>query len=241
MEKGNPRLSPLYNEIREIGKMPVISREKYFINGEEIVKITRVLKDGLFRIDLPDYVQEKLGVADVSHETRIGADTLYKEVVQNYLDAKTTLKKVILYKFKMNGFVMGPASHGEFFIPGEDDPDQEICLFKRGDFHFDRGMVVGVMARVYMEERNEREDGDIFWHYETVDSDDDLPWGILDKLAPHRQDRAPEDGRMDWTPQRHAFFVGLHKAMSELILKIETLTKQNKLLEAINKNKMISI
>jgi len=221
--------------------MPVISREKTFINGEEIVKITKVLRDGLFRIDLPSYVHEKLGIRDVSHETRIGVDALFKKVVANYLSAKTTATKVILYKFKLNGYIDGPASRGEFFIPGEDDPDQEICLYKNRDFHFDRGMAVGVMARVYMEERNEREDGEIFWHYDEVASEFDLPWGMLDDLTPHRQERAEPECRLAWTVQRHNFFVGLYKAMSELILKMQTFNDPEKLLRAINMNKRIEL
>ena len=114
----------------------------------------------------------------------------------------------------------------------EDDPEAKICLFRGEDFHFDKGMILGAMARVFIENRNEREDGEIYWTYDRVDLEDDLPLGMLDdnvKPSGRYGDKSPPENRVVWTPERHAFFVSINDAMAQLILKIKHLADPEKL------------
>jgi hypothetical protein len=174
---------------------------------------------------------DKLGFYEITHETRAGCVKAFMEAKEKYINSRTTEKKVILYKFKMSGFITGPAKLSDEFIPGEDDPEETVCLFRGEDFSFDKGMIVGVKARVYIQERNEREDGEIYWKYNKVDTDDDLPLGIRDDCRPKGRygDKASNQNCIAWTPERHAFFVSLYEAMSQLILKIKHLADPEQL------------
>jgi hypothetical protein len=171
------------------------------------------------------------GFEEIVHETRAGCVKAFKEAKEKYINSRTTSKKVILYKFKMSGFIQGPAKFHDNFIPGEDDPEETICLFRGEDFSFDKGMIVGVKARIYIQERNEREDGEVYWIYNKVDDADDLPQGLRDDCRPKGRygDQATNQNRIDWTPERHAFFVSLYEAMSQLILKIKHLADPEQL------------
>lgn len=221
--------------------MPIISTTKDWVNGEEFIRRIHVLSDGHFHIKCPKCMREKLGFNEIVNETKAGAIKDFIAAKDKYMNLKTTGTKVILYEIKMSGCVMGPASHGEFFIPGKDDPDEEISLFRGEDFSFDKGMIVGVKARVYFEERNEREDGDVFWKYRDVDMDDNLPVGLLDDCRPKGcyGTRAADEHRIEWTEERHAFFVSLYDAMGQLLLKMKHLTDPKKILMAIDDNKKI--
>jgi hypothetical protein len=225
--------------------MPIISTEKTFVNGEPFTKVIRVLRDGLFRIKMPPCIEESIGIGEIDHETRAGVDKKFKEVVAKYIASKTYETKVIIYQFKLSGLIQGPAHMGEFFREGEDDPMEKICLFRGDDFSFDNGMIVGIKAKVYIESRNEREDGEVYYRYKRVDNEDDLPLGMLDNdcnmlRLQHRGDQISGGNRMEWTQERHDFFVSLYHAMSQLILKIKHLTEPEGLLAAINNQRRIT-
>lgn len=220
--------------------MPIISKENIGFEGSMFVRTIKVLKDGIFRASLPDAVYDRLGISEVSADTKEGVISKWKKIIREYNELSSERKKVIVYHISYGGFISGPAKLREDYDPERfKDPKQEVCLLNQNISGFSvgsNGMELCVKARVYIEETVTYANGKKRYNYLDIDdSDEQLPHGLYANLSPGWRGSQAEN-QMDWTPERHKFFVRFYDAMANLIWKIHSMMKDDKTLAVIANN-----
>lgn len=220
--------------------MAIISKEKLIFEDKEFIRTIRVLKDGLFYIKLPDTVNDKISISEVSDETRDGALKKWKETIDLYRKSQTITKKVILYEIEYGGEIWGDPKYREDYDEERFKDYDEVCLLSHHERGFNSdGMELSVKASVFIEEEIVMSNGKIKYNYLNVPKKEDLPLGLYsNSMKPMWGNKATN--QIDWTPERHKFFDDFYKAMSNLILKIHLISRDKKtLFELIDHGKKL--
>jgi hypothetical protein len=190
--------------------MGVIQTEKIYFDGVEFVKKTRCNADGKFRIKYPAAVVQLLGdPKEAVADTKRAAERAFEGRLDEFKQAKTSRRKVILYEVKLNCRV---------------SRDGRIVL-GRNDIHFTTGYAISVWAGVFDEERVRRAGGDIY-HYHRVDS---AISGGMASGSPGFGLRAlndPKENLVVWTEEREAFFCRVAEVMETLALRLDEMTSE---------------
>lgn len=185
--------------------MPRISREKYYFDGEEIYKTINVNSKGVFSMTLPAKVVDLLALHTdkVMHDTKDGVEKIWKEYLQEYKDAKTVERKVILFEIEANC---------SFKVDDE--------WFQKDDISFSKGLTLSIQAGVYTEVVVTRA-ADKHYLYRAIKSE--IP---QDVLPPHKNvnygGRETKYHVIDWTEQREEFFTQLGLSLQNMIWNINS-------------------
>lgn len=215
--------------------MAVVRTDTYGYKEGEFKRQIRILKDGLFRIKLPPWTKNILSYEEVYADTQKEAIRKYNQAMKEYEKSQTEKKKVILYEIKYNAYIWGDAIHREDLKDKEDfDPNKRVVILNENKIHFTSGIGLTVSAGVYIERKIKIEGKNKYtYKYDRVKGEESLTYTYQqDDLTPSFGDEARN--KIDWTPERHAFFEMLHKAMANLIWKIHHFEDQTKLVEFID-------
>jgi len=80
--------------------MAILTTEQSCFLGAKFQKVTRVLKDGTFRIKYPEKVAAVTDEIEAVGDTLKEAEDIFKSLCKRVKDAATSERKVILYKIK---------------------------------------------------------------------------------------------------------------------------------------------
>lgn len=184
--------------------MAVITTNSWCIDGVKFTQRITCGRDGIFKAKTPPAWAETLGITEVEGNTLDKFNANWHDTDQKYKEAVTTTRKVIAYKV-------------------ETSPDMSIG----------QGIGVIVFAAVYMEKKSKRAGGAVYYHYDKVDSDENLPFILRQSkfaVCVERWDKGEDECTfLDWTPERHAFFTAIAEAMEQLIKKLKTLNDTEQL------------
>ncbi|MCK5633255.1 hypothetical protein KAH94_05865 [bacterium] len=204
--------------------MPVIKKEKIFINKHDFEKITKCDSKGNFSIALPVFVCEALeimeGLRFVSGKTKESVNDGFDKIIRDYVDRKTTLKKVIVYNVKcnMSAHLIGENWHN----------------VKNDAFGDDGYLSTRIKATVFIESQTVKPNGEIIFKYESVrDEEGQLPCPIKDFRQPNFSGN-DVNFKMDYTEERRDFFVKINNAICDIIMKLNTLRNTDDLIKAID-------
>ena len=191
--------------------MAVIKTETTWFGGEKFIKRIKVDKNGEFSIKLPPEINDILDYDIVKADTQSQVLKLFREALIDYKNAKTTTRKVIIYEVKHN----------------TDELNER-------DLHFESGVGLVVTARVYIEHKI-RIKGEDKYNYKKLDFDsgENLPRGLGVINFYGHADEVHENA-IDWTQERHDFFVMIYEAMTDLILKLNELKNPTALIDFID-------
>lgn len=197
--------------------MPVIRTEVGQHNGESWKKSYRVLRDGLWYINVPPAVARDMQLKDVTGKTMQEAEQKLRAVLAEHLTTKKTTCKVIYYQFEFSCYITKPA------IPDEEH-DFQVVLASQ-DISFTTGTAVSLAAEVYEETVTLMADGRRLYNYEHIPAK--LPRGLrVGRMSgPQREFERPERV-IDWTPEREAFFAQIGLALNDLIAKLHQLSSK---------------
>lgn len=186
--------------------MPVVKTEKFSFDGDEYIRKVYCDKDGDFSIKLPETVIEFTGKEKVYGKTMLEVFSNWDETIDKYKKSNTKQRKVIVYSIKTND-----------------------------EISFAKGMAIQVWAGVYIEHKTHIPDQDPHIKYKDVGTKENFPWDIR---SGRRFGISRMDGReiIDWTQERHDFFIMLYDAMESLVNKIDILKKKDKIINAIDCN-----
>lgn len=181
--------------------MAIISTETIRFEGNDYKKQIRCSSEGHFSIKLPPTVVKRLKIEEVAGDTLEEVSNAWKKITKEYKEAQTEDRKIIAYEIEINEGIS-----------------------------FAHGMSLSVWASVFIEEKTNVPGKLPVYKYRDVDFEEMLPdelqysgsFGVRDIEEKHI---------IDWTPERHEFFIAFHKAMSDLIKKVQTLNNKKKLLE----------
>ena len=186
--------------------MPIISTETNSFDGREYKKQVRCNGSGEFFIKLPPTVVEKLGVEKVASDTLRGVLDAWEASIVGYKESQTKSRKIIAYSIEINK-----------------------------DISFAHGMALSIWAHVYIEHKTDIPGMQPVFDYDDVDFGEMLPKELqsggdfaIDKRY------LKEKNIIDWTSERHQFFVSIYKAMTNLIEKVQKMHNKEKLLEIVD-------
>lgn len=110
---------------------------------------------------------------------------------------------------------------------------RKVIIYEiQGDNHFAHGCQISLAAQVFNEFKVVSPSCDIRYRYEKVDHEEDLPIQIrYGGLKPRPGDQETEC-ILEWSQERHDFFVGLAVAMEGLKKKLMLLGNDREILEA---------
>lgn len=178
--------------------MAVITTHSWMIDGQMFTQRVTCGRDGIFRAKTPPAWVETLGISEVQGETLDKFDQAWKDTDRKYKEAVTVTRKIIAYKV-----VTSP------------------------DIAFTQGIGVVVFAAVYIERHSKRSDGAVYYHYDKVDPEENLPHVLRQSMFCVQVERHDNENDeftfLDWTSERHAFFTAIGVAMTQLIEKLKTL------------------
>lgn len=182
-----------------IKTMAIISTEEIYFLGKRFRRQVRVLRDGLFRIKYPDFIAEVTGQSEVCEETIDSALAKFGKTLELFEKANTSKRKIIIYEIQ-------------------------------DKISFSKGIAIGVAASIFNEIRVKMPDGKDHYKYESVGYEDNLPHGLRlnARLKPYPGDQLKAQKYMEWTPERHAFFIKIYEAMDNLKNKMAELGDDHK-------------
>ncbi len=102
---------------------------------------------------------------------------------------------------------------------------KKVILYDiQDDISFSHGVALAIAASVAIESKFEYE-GNITYRYDSVKSEDDLPFSIRSFGHLNATYGKQATNAIDWTPERHQFFTRMCTAMLELKGKLSDLGK----------------
>ena len=223
--------------------MAIIGKETITIDNKQRTFKIRVLADGMFRTVIPaDLVDHATDYQDLKRGVEYACDTK-DELIKRLHDLRdkvkessTTKHKVILYKIDVDCTVEGPARLREDYDPDRFKDPEEIVVLMRGQHHWSSGMKIDISAAVFIESRIESLDGTIRYSYHSneVPRDECLPSGLYGNNLGRTYARTQRaSGLLEWTQERHDFFVRIYEAMGQLAWQLEKLTEPENIDKAI--------
>lgn len=147
---------------------------------------------------------------EIRGDTLTEVNKKFKQMLEDYKQSKTIVRKVILYKVAANAYIW--------------DEVAKRCMYNNSEISFCAGTSLAVWAAVYNEHEITKPDGTIVYEYKEAAS------GI--PSAPRSESCKPTWGKkaeylLPWTEQREAFFTFIIKSMQTLILRLSEVTKDN--------------
>lgn len=199
--------------------MAVVSTDIRGFNGRRVKKVVRVNKDGLFRIAYPEEVVELLGEPkEAVAKTKDEAEKVWEARLKEFTRAMTSTTKVIVYRIQLLA-----------------DIQEKGRELHRDDVAFGHGLGVLVWADVFEETHVRNTDGEGRYNYKHV-RDTTLPWSIRDggKFPVNVGEMGKrESRRMEWTPEREAFFCHVAELLESLALKLAAISEDKKAFAAL--------
>lgn len=200
--------------------MPQVKQRSTFFGGKEFIMRVRVGKDGTFRISVPKYAQDALGLKEVTGETLDKAERTFEKLRVIYGNSLTENRRVIGYTFSINNKA---ERHGG--------------PVKRNDMSFCAGAGVVLSVENYLQTEHKNADGDHLRY--SYRSDDKQPYPPEFQFS-HFNRSAKEGHVIEWTEKNEAFFVCLCNALLDLIDKLESLDdNQEALLEFASSGQLL--
>ncbi len=202
--------------------MPVVSTEKTKFEGIDFTKVIKVDSDGEFSIELPPLLVKTLQLKDSKVRARtkdlvLGA---FSDQCNAYRKAKTTTRKVILYRGEFSAHVMSA--------------DGKKALISVKDVSFSNGMALDIGVGVYDEIKVEHEDNYHSYRYNYVTSDIPKALKIEDTSHVDPSDKRESDTQvLDWTKEREAFFANMGTLLQGLIIKLHDMSEDRKKFAAL--------
>lgn len=203
--------------------MPRVSRRQYpFEDQGDFFLVVNVSPKGIFSAKLPQRVTEILGYDKVTSDTNEDVLRKFTEAIEEYKSARTTTRKVIAYDFN--------CAAKEF--TANDGTDHEYH-----EMGFVEGLGLSVWAVVCEESVRTMGDDKQRYDYE------ELPSSIPDVLRPQARNvnshREQAEHIIDWTQDREDFFVRLAGIMQEMIARLKSFEKPDKLIERIDSGRLL--
>lgn len=179
--------------------MAVIKTQTISVDDGTFEKTIKCDKTGQFSADTPLTWQSALGIKTVEAKTLKELEIQWHDTARRYRESKTDSHKIIAYMI------------------------QNV-----EDISFGKGCGILVYAKVYLEKRTRIKSSPAQYHYnyEEVETKDNLPeilWYSQFREDPRRDDPKGNYRFLDWTQERHDFFIAVADAMGQLIEKLETL------------------
>ena len=205
--------------------MPTVKTQSTRFGGKPFRMRVTVLKDGVFRIRLPEWSHEALGQEVIEEKTLDKAEREFEAVRGRFGEMLRATRKVIRYRF---------------FIQ---DKTQRYCgpEDERSDIGFGIGKGVQLGVGNYTETAHADADGKILrYSYEDDDGKQPYPqgyqYGDFDCLTADRV----EAQTIDWTAEREAWFVALCGGLDSLIAKLKSLDEdKTRFLEAVSNGRAL--
>jgi hypothetical protein len=166
---------------------------------------------GLFEVKIPEEFGHLTDDTSVIKPALHEVINALKELSKKNLDAKTTSKKVIFYRFLSNANII---RNGE-------------SVFCSNDISFAENTTLGLFWIVCREIRC---DDRVIWVHVHSDDTDGNRW--------HHGD-SEDYTEIDWTPQREAFFRFFETKLEDLILNIDKFLNDKKLIEKIDSGMLL--
>lgn len=191
--------------------MAKVSTTKVYFDGAEFKRTVSVDAKGVFSINLPQPVVDRLVLAEsvVRGRTLADAENAEQKLLAEYKAAQTSTRKCIVYRVELN-FTPDPEEHWQ----------------KREDISFAPGIAVAVWAGVYTETMTLRAGKPPVYRYEHEKS------SLPREVEQHKFDTRVGEGRerekrqMDWTPERERFFCRVGELLHGLALKLHEMTAE---------------
>lgn len=200
--------------------MATIKKETIGFNGVAIIREVKCDRKGIFSINLPKDLWEKLGIN--SHIQAKDLDTVLREwdsLVKQFDEAMTSRRKVIVYKLEVTARVYR-----------EERPHQPIL--DKDEINFTHGLAMDFAAGVFEEEHVKLKGRENKIYHRT---DTSIPYGSgrLNHVEYHGRDYQI----IDWSPEREEFFANVIGSFETLILRLHEFLgdeKPEKLLKLID-------
>ena len=194
--------------------MAVVRTRTLRFNGREYRQVTRVNRDGLFRIKYPEELVKLLGEPDEAvATTQKEVDQIWGARAKEFTEAQTTRRKVIVYRVQIMARLW-----------------TEEKLLDRDDISFGHGLGVLLWADVFEEIEVKLAMGSRYT-YERI-RDNNLPSSVR---HPGKFDLQlgslgkKESNVMEWTEEREEFFCKVGELMEGLAIKLDDMTKDPEL------------
>lgn len=224
--------------------MAVVGKEHIRINYEHYQFKIRVLKDGLFRTEIPkelvDFAEDyrrRHTTIEYECETKEELLSRLKKLRDSVEASKTITRKVILYNIDVSRCVVeGPARLREDYDPERfDHPEQVVVILSPRAAYHASGMQIKISADVFIESEITKLDGTKAYSYRSNDvpRDERLPTGLSGVNISWGSSSKRATNLLEWTQDRHDFFVKIYEAMGKLAWQLHQLDKKDKLLKAI--------
>jgi len=219
--------------------MAVVSKEVIWIDHRHYEFKIRVLKDGLFRTEIPDELTDFATDYRRTYDTRrtkkvieYECDTKeelmdrLKELRKNVKESTAVKHKVILYNIDVQCTVEGPPELREDYNE-ERFKNLDRVVILSPDHSWSRGMSINISAAVFIESVITSLDSTKRYSYTSseVPTDERLPNGLYGELGRSAASTQQAENRLDWTQDRHDFFTRIYEAMGQLAWQLHQLAK----------------
>lgn len=175
-------------------------------DGAKFKYVVRCDRKGVFSIKMPDFVHSLTGIDEVTATTMDKVEEEYEDAIQRYRSFAIKTRKVILYNIEMTGHI---------------DRDGQRVFEGQKMYTNISGRLLRIWAAVAIEKHA---DNTKRYDYEPVKSTLDYAYNLGN--FGHQYDNV-----MDWTPEREKFFHDMIYAMEDLILAMNEMVKDQKVLE----------
>jgi hypothetical protein len=229
--------------------MAVVGKEELWINNKKYVFTIRVLRDGLFRTEIPMELKNYASDYRSRYNSRRDARVLEYEcetkdelldrlnaLAKNVKESSTTKRKVILYDIKIDCTVEGPPELRDDYDPERFKGYDKVVILGPERSWDHRGMSIDISAAVFIESQVSQLDGSTKYSYDSADvpRDERLPDGLHSShLGGTWNAKEPAKNLLDWTQERHDFFVRIYEAMGQLAWQLHNLAKPGNIDKAI--------
>ncbi len=200
--------------------MAVVKTETIHFAGHGPWKmVVKVSPGGEFSIELPEWIIDTLRCpGKVTGHTLHGVETAFRDRRKEYLNANTTISKVIVYKVLDRAKIIR---------------DDRVVL-RADNIVFGHGVGVTLGAMVCNEHEITKPDGKVVYRYEHLEST--LPKAA--NVALPFEEKA--QFLLPWTEEREKFFLYVLTSLENLILQLNELTgDSDKLIDAIEAGHLI--
>lgn len=198
--------------------MAIISKQTFSIDGKDFVRKIRCGSAGLFICALPDCMGDALGTRQIENMKLRELEREWDRKIEEYRAARTETNCVICYQYEANCTIYNEKT----------EENWDIALDADG-VSFAPGIVLAVWAGIYDEQCTTRSNENHQYKYvRNYDREEEVDWPH--NLINNERDVMPDLGRkhpntIPFTEKNAVFFVKLCKAIEQLILSIDSITK----------------
>jgi len=192
----------------------IITTRGRIFNGRRFALKVRVNRDGLFRIAWPHEIVDLFGPpVEAIATTQDEALVLWENRVREFTEARTTKRKVIRYRVKIQG---------KFWV------EEGGHWFVRSDVPFGCGLGLLIWAGVYEETCVTRDNAEDVYSYDAIPND--LPLSIRNpgNFGIDRHGQRRDTHSIPWSEKGEAFFSRAASLLEKLSVSLADMTSNSK-------------